>query len=93
MKKKTLTMFYNFFRESILNSKLCLLQWGPTVQHRELCPISWGRIWWKTVWEKEYISVWLSHYALKEQLTQHCKSTIIKNKTNWIIKKTSHVKE
>ena len=20
-------------------------QWGPTVQHRELCPISWVRMW------------------------------------------------
>jgi len=23
-------------------------QWGPTIQHRELCPISWERSWWKT---------------------------------------------
>ena len=28
-------------------------QWGPTVQHRELYPVSWERPRWKLVWEKE----------------------------------------
>ena len=28
-------------------------QWDPTVQHRELYPISSDRTWWKTVWEKK----------------------------------------
>ena len=29
-------------------------QLGPAVQQRELYPISWGRTWWKIVWEKEW---------------------------------------
>ena len=32
-------------------------QWGPIAQHGELGPISWGRMWWKIVWEKEYICI------------------------------------
>ena len=42
-------------------------QWGPTVQHRELCPVTWGRTWWKRAWEKEYTyiyihtHIWLGH--------------------------------
>ena len=37
-------------------------QWGPTVQHRELDPISWDRTWWKIVWEKrcKYMSDWVT---------------------------------
>ena len=27
-------------------------QWGPTVQHRDLCPVSWGRTRWNMVWKK-----------------------------------------
>ena len=36
--------------------------WGPTVQHRELDPISWERIWWKIIWEKEcmYMYDWVT---------------------------------
>ena len=30
-------------------------QWGPTVEHRELCPSSWVRTWWKIVWKKIYM--------------------------------------
>ena len=30
-------------------------QWDPTIQHRELCPVSWVRTWWKIIWEKECI--------------------------------------
>ena len=33
-------------------------QWGPTVQHRELYSVFWGRPWWTTVWEKECIHVY-----------------------------------
>ena len=52
-------------------------QWGPTVQHRELYPITRDRTCWKTVWEKE--CVWPGHYAVQQKLTWHCKSTLIKN--------------
>ena len=34
----------------------------PTVQHRDLYPISLDRTWLKIVWEKECIYVWMSHY-------------------------------
>ena len=34
-------------------------QWGRTVQHRELYPISWVRIWWKIVWKKMYICMYV----------------------------------
>ena len=27
-------------------------QWGPTVYHRELYPVSCVKTWWKIVWEK-----------------------------------------
>ena len=42
-------------------------QWGPTVQHRKLCPVSWNRTLWGMIWEKEYIRivcmyVWLGQY-------------------------------
>ena len=46
------------------NGKILLItfrmdkQWGPIVQHRGLYPISWGRTWWKIVWEKECIYVY-----------------------------------
>ena len=51
-------------------------QWSPTIQNKELYPISWDRTWWKIVWEKEcvcvyiyihvclYMHVWLRHYAV-----------------------------
>ena len=32
-------------------------QWGPAVQHRELCPVSWGRTWWRRVGEKECVGM------------------------------------
>ena len=52
--------------------------WVPAIQQpKELYPISWGRTWWKLVWENECIYVWLGHYAVQKKLTQHCKSTII----------------
>ena len=35
-------------------------QYGPTVQDRELYPISWGKTWCKTVWEKEYIYIFMT---------------------------------
>ena len=34
-------------------------KWGPTVQHRELNPVSWSTTWWKIVWEKEYIYMYV----------------------------------
>ena len=53
-------------------------QGGPTVQHRELCPISWVRTWWKIVWKKkEYVYVWLGHFAVQQKLKEHGKSTIL----------------
>ena len=30
-------------------------QCGLTVQHRELCPISWVRTWWEILWEKQWV--------------------------------------
>ena len=33
-------------------------QQGPTVQHRELYPVSWDRPWWKILWEKECKSMY-----------------------------------
>ena len=35
-------------------------QWSPTVQHREVYPISCGRTWWKILWQKEYIYDWVT---------------------------------
>ena len=32
-------------------------QWGPSLQHRELYPVSWDRTWWKIVQEKECVYV------------------------------------
>ena len=52
-------------------------QWGPTIQHRELYPISWERLWWKIIEEKECIYVWLGHFAIQQKLAQYCKSTIL----------------
>ena len=43
-------------------------QWGPTVQHRELYPITCDRTWWKVVWEKEYVCVWLSHFCCTAEI-------------------------
>ena len=47
-------------------------QWAPTVQHRGLYLVSWDRPWWKIIWERECIYVWLDHYAVQQKLTQHC---------------------
>ena len=33
-------------------------QWGLTVQHRELYPVSWDRPWEKTVWEKDCVCMY-----------------------------------
>ena len=52
-------------------------QRGPTVQHRELYPVTWDRTSWKIIGEEEYIYICLGHFAEKQKLTQHCKSTII----------------
>ena len=43
-------------------------QWGPTLQHRELYPVSWDGSWWKIVWEKNmcvyiYIYMYVYRYA------------------------------
>ena len=38
-------------------------QWGFTVQHRGLYPISWGRTGQKIVWEKECIYMYDWHTA------------------------------
>ena len=32
-------------------------QWGPTLLHRQLYPISWDRLWWKVILKKEYVSM------------------------------------
>ena len=32
-------------------------QCGPTLQHRELYPVSWDKAWWEIVWEKEKIYI------------------------------------
>ena len=52
-------------------------QWGPTVQPRELCPISWDRPRWKITWERMYICVWLGCFAVQQKLVQHHISTIL----------------
>ena len=68
-------------------------QWGPSVQHRELCPISWGKTCWKIVLKKEYIYVriyiyknvyiythihtQLGHLAAQQKLQELCKSNVI----------------
>ena len=58
--------------------------WGPTVQHKELYPISWVRIWSKLVWKKMYIYVHLGHFAVQQKLKEHCKSTIIKKEKKYL---------
>ena len=42
--------------------------------------VTCDRTWWRIMWEKEciYIWVWLDHFAVKQKLTEHCKSTIFK---------------
>ena len=34
-------------------------------------------MWWRIMWKKVYINVWLGHFAIQRKLTEHCKSTII----------------
>ena len=34
-------------------------QWGPTVKKRELYALSWDRTWWKIIWEKECIYIYV----------------------------------
>ena len=51
-------------------------QWGPTVQHKELYPVSWAKSWWK-IRKRMYIGAWLDHFSVQQKLAQHCKSTII----------------
>ena len=45
-------------------------QWGPAVQHSKLYPISWARTWWKIIWDKECIYVWLAYFAIQQTLAQ-----------------------
>ena len=32
-------------------------QWGPSVQHRELYPITCDGTWWKIIWGKECVYI------------------------------------
>ena len=55
-----------FFSNFIFN---CFVVGYPTVQHKELYPISCDRKWWKITWEKEnmHVYVWLGHYAVQQK--------------------------
>ena len=48
-------------------------QWGPAIQHRELCPITCDG-----TWKRVRTDVWLDQFAVQQKLTEQCKSTIIK---------------
>ena len=56
-------------------------QWGPTVQHGELCPVSRIRTWWKITMKKKktqiYVYVWLGHFAIQQKLKEPCKLTTL----------------
>ena len=52
-------------------------QQGPTVYHRELCSVSCDKPQRRRIRRRMYIGVWLSHFAVQQKLTQHCKSTIL----------------
>ena len=55
-----------------------LRSWSCAIQHRELDPGSWDRLWWEIIREKECLwDAWLGHYAVQQKWTQHCKSTIL----------------
>ena len=57
-------------------------KWGPTVQHRELCPFSWDRTWWGWNEKKNVMYVWLGHFAVQQKLEQlRFKIIIIEKKT------------
>ena len=49
-------------------------QQGPTEQHRELYSVSWNQPQWKR------ICVELSHFAVQQKETQHCKSSALLQK-------------
>ena len=40
-------------------------QWDPAVEHWELYLVIYDGSWWKIMWEKEYIYVWLGHFAVQ----------------------------
>jgi len=63
--------------------KILHLEWitqDPTVQHKELYPISWDKPWWKRIQKIMCICIYLSHFDVQQKLTQHCKSTILQQK-------------
>ena len=63
-------------------------QWGLTIQHRELYPVSWDRPWWKIVWEKECIYVYAWVTVLYSRNWQNTVNQLNSNK-NKILKKSA----
>ena len=52
-------------------------QWGPALQHRELCPILAINLMKDNMRKRVYTDVWLGHSAIQQKVTEQRKSTII----------------
>lgn len=58
-------------------------QGGPAVEHKELCPISWHRPGWETMWERERMYThsydWVTLLYGRNWQTLYINYTLIKN--------------